>query len=124
MFTRRRLCALAAFSLLVVAGCQSSTAPATPPDANSRQAISIRGNDGTTVAFFIPTDNPDKPMALTGDGSPVCPECREAAVKYFRTGVLDPKCSRTGATRTLVIMRDASTGHQYRGRSFVTGMDQ
>jgi hypothetical protein len=118
MFMQRTLFTVAALSLFAMAGCESSTTPTatTLPTASipttSQQAIMVRGNSGTTVAFFLPSDNPDKPMALMGPGVEVCPECEAAAIKYFKTGVLDPECSRTGATRTLVGFTPTTTGHQ------------
>jgi hypothetical protein len=112
MFTQRALYTLVALSLVAIAGCQNSTPPASSAAMPSQQAILIRGNGGTTVAVFVPTDDPDKPMALLGPGVEPCPECQAAAVKYFKTGVLDPKCSRTGATRSLVTMTPSITGHQ------------
>jgi hypothetical protein len=112
MFMQRTVYTVAALSLLAFAGCQSSTPPAPSAAMPSQQAIFIRGNGGTTVAVFVPTDDPDKPMALLGPGVEPCPECQAAAVKYYKTGVLDPKCSRTGATRSLVTMTPSTTGHQ------------
>ena len=112
MFMRRTLLAAAALSLLGIVGCQSSTPPASAVPTTPQQAIMIRGNDGTTVAFFVPSSDPDKPKALTGPGTEVCPECQAAAAKYFKTGVLDPKCSRTGPARTVITYTEPSTGHQ------------
>lgn len=109
MLVRRTLFAVAAFSLLAIAGCQNAT-PSVP--TTYQQAIMIRGNDGTTVAFFLPSADPDKPMALVGTGVQVCPECQAAAAKYYKTGVLDPKCSRTGATRSVVTFTPPTSGHQ------------
>jgi hypothetical protein len=112
MFMQRTLFAIAALSLVATAGCQNSTPPASAVPTTPQQAIMIRGNDGTTVAFFVPSSDPDKPKALTGSGTEVCPECEAAAAKYFKTGVLDPKCSRTGATRSVVTFTEPTTGHQ------------
>ena len=112
MFMQRTLFIVAALSLLAVAGCQSPTTPAASVPTSYQQAIMVRGNDGTTVAFFVPTADPDKPMALLGPGVEPCPECQAAAVTYSKTGGLDPKCSRTGATRSVVTFSSASTGHQ------------
>jgi hypothetical protein len=104
--------AVAALLLLAVAACQNSTPPAASVPTTPQTAIMIRGNDGTTVAFFVPSNDPDHPRALIGSGTEVCPECEAAAAKYFKTGVLDPKCSRTGATRSVVTFTEPTTGHQ------------
>jgi hypothetical protein len=112
MFLRRSLSAAVALSLLAMIGCQDSAPRSASLPATPQQAIMIRGNDGTTVAFFLPSDDPNKPRALVGAGSEVCPECEAAAVKYFKTGVLDPKCSRTGAIRSVVTFTPPTTGHQ------------
>jgi len=112
MFMQRALSGVVVLSLLAVVSCQNSTQPPAALPSTPQQAIMIRGNDGTTVAFFIPSSDPDHPKALTGAGTEVCPECQAAAAKYFKTGVLDPKCSRTGATRTVVTFTEPTTGHQ------------
>jgi hypothetical protein len=75
--------------------------------APQRVVVASGGNGGGT-AVFIPSSDPQNPAVYCSDGVTACPECKAAAVKYFTTGVLDPKCSRTGATRTW----DTNVGHQ------------
>jgi ABC-type transport system substrate-binding protein len=111
MFIRRTLLTAMALSAIAIAGCQNGTPPTASAATAPQQAIVVRGNGGS-VTVFVPGDDPNKPMALTGAGSEVCPECEAAAAKYFKTGVLDPKCSRTGATRTAVTLTPSTTGHQ------------
>ena len=106
--------AVAALSMVVLAGCQNSTPPAASSTmAPPQKVIVVTTNSGRT-SIFIPTDDPNKPMMLSTAGGDVCPECQAAAVKYFKTGVLDPKCSLTGATRTVanLVEPPTSTGHQ------------
>ena len=102
--------ASAVLALIVLAGCESSTPSASSSSSTmppAERAIAISTNTGTTT-IFVPTADPEKPVMLCAAGAEVCPECKAAAIKYFQTGVLDPKCSRTGATRTVV----SSLGHQ------------
>ena len=81
-------------------GCQSSTTPAPQATASPGRAVIVSGGNGGSTTVFLPSNDPANPVMLSTSGEPVCPECRAAAIKYFTTGVLDPKCSHTGATRT------------------------
>lgn len=95
---------LLAFAILtgvIAAGCHNSTSPVPEATATPTRAIVITGNGGSTTVF-VPSSDPANPVVYCSTGTEVCPECKAAAVKYFQTGVLDPKCSRTGATRTAV----------------------
>ena len=105
MSISRKCCgAFAALTLLLVLGCQSSSTPTGQTMAAPTQAVFVTssGNGGGTTVF-LPSAGPDNPMVFCSSGSTsdVCPECRAAAIKYFKTGILDPKCSRTGAIRTV-----------------------
>ena len=101
-----------ALALILLGGCQSASTPsagatATPP----QRAIVVSGNAGSTTVY-LPSNDPDKPLMLSTSGSgEACPECTAAAIKYFQTGVLDPKCSRTGATRTVTNLITPNYGH-------------
>jgi hypothetical protein len=92
---------LAAFAL---AGCQQNAGPATAPTASAAPAREIMLSTNTgSFTVFVPSGDPDNPVVYCSTaGAQVCPECRAAAIKYFKTGVLDPKCSKTGATRTVI----------------------
>lgn len=90
---------IAALVAVLVLGCQSSTAPAPMAQAHPEHAVVVTGNGGS-VTVFVPSSDPANPVVYCSTGTDVCPECKAAAIKYFQTGVLDPKCSRTGATRT------------------------
>jgi hypothetical protein len=101
-------------SILVSAvGCQSTTKPAPSTAAASPQrAVIVSAGNAGPVTVFLPSDDPSKPTALCASGQEtVCPECQAAAAKYFQTGVLDPKCSKTGAMRTAVIGVPPTYGH-------------
>jgi len=98
-------------ALLILAGCQNGSSPSSSSMPTPAKAIVITGNGGSTVVW-VPTADPDQPMMLSTSGSTeVCPECKAAAIKYFKTGVLDPKCSRTGATRTELTVVPQNLGH-------------
>ena len=93
-------------------GCQSSTTPAPQAAASPQRAVIVSGGNAGNVTVFLPSDDPANPtMLCTSSGTTVCPECKSAAIKYFQTGVLDPKCSRTGATRTSVVGVPPTYGH-------------
>ena len=96
-FKTRR--AIAAFLLLVPVGCQTSTTPSSTVAAVPARAVVVTGGNAGSTTVFIPSSDPSTPVVLCSTGGEVCPECKAAAVKYFQTGVLDPKCNRTGATR-------------------------
>jgi hypothetical protein len=109
----RYLVASAALALLILSGCQNSgssapTATATP----SQRAIVVSGGNTGTYTVFLSSVDPNDPVVMCSSGQTVCPECKAAAIKYFQTGVLDPKCSRTGASRYPVVAVDQSVGHQ------------
>ncbi len=93
--------AIALIALVVVLGCQSSTAPAPQAMAAPQRAVVVSGGNGPAFTVFIPTNDPAQPEMLCSSAAATeCPECKAAAVKYFTTGVLDTKCSITGALRT------------------------
>ena len=87
---------------VVFAGCTSSTAPTTQASMDPSKKIVVSTNAGN-VEVFVPTGDPDNPIIYcsTADGK-VCPQCKADAIKYFKTGVLEPKCSVCGATRMAV----------------------
>jgi len=94
---------IAAAALLFTAGCQSSAkAPATSMDMPSRAVVVSAGQGQLTTVFLPPAAGSTEPIVMSSSGGEVCPECKAAAAKYFATGVLDPKCSMTGATRMAV----------------------
>ena len=94
-------------------GCQNSTTPtpASKAMASPQRAVIVSGGNTGSLTVFLPSDDPQNPVMLSASGDPVCPECKAAAVRYFQTGVLDPKCSRTGATRTVATGVPPSYGH-------------
>ncbi|MGA2230634.1 MAG: hypothetical protein ABSH22_07015 [Tepidisphaeraceae bacterium] len=97
MFVRSTVALL----ILIAVGCtQTQTAaPTTQAMAAPQTALVVNyPNGGGTTVFLKSPDNGD-PIMLCTAGTTVCPECKAAAIKYFQTGVLDPHCSRTGATR-------------------------
>lgn len=114
---RISLAAATAVLLLVVAvSCQNSAAPTTQAAAVPAQhAIYVDGGNGRTAVFLPPATPGGPPVVYCSSGTvEVCPECNAAAIKYFETGVLDPKCSRTGATRTVIdyVPPPTNVGHQ------------
>lgn len=107
---------LAALLLIVACGCENTPPSATATashvmSAGPQRAVLISGNGGSTTIYF-PSEDPAKPMMLCTAGAETCPECRAAAVRYFETGVLEPKCPVCGATRTLLIPPTPNVGHQ------------
>jgi hypothetical protein len=95
---------LAALMVGLIAGCQSSGTSASAPMAESQRAVVVSGGNGGGTAVFLPSSDPNNPTVLCDVNTPVCPECKAAAIKYFQTGVLEPKCSRTGAIRKAVLI--------------------
>lgn len=92
-----------AIALVVLAGCQTphdTTASAPPAPSASMRALVVSGGNAGNIAVFVPSSDPANPMMFSTTGAKECPECKAAALKYFQTGVLDPVCSKTGATRT------------------------
>jgi hypothetical protein len=85
--------------LMVLIGCHDSTAPSGGAMALSQNAVMVNYPNGGGTTVFVRTANPSEPLVLCTSGTKVCPECKAAAIKYFETGVLDPKCSLTGAGR-------------------------
>lgn len=114
MFAPRNcLAAVAGLALLILSGCQNS-APMTAQSSmpGTGRAIVVNGGNTGSYTVFLPSADPNDPVILCSAGMTVCPECKAAAIKYFQTGVLDAKCSRTGATRSAIVAVDTSVGHQ------------
>ena len=96
---------------IVGIGCQNSTAPASHAMASPDRAVVVSGGNGGSTTVFLMSDDPSNPVVLCTSGDPVCPECKAAAIKYFKTGILDAKCSRTGATRSVATGVPPNYGH-------------
>lgn len=90
----------AALGTLLLVACSSSSPPPQQSAAVAPQDAVVSSINGNTTIFMRGSD-PDEPIMMSTSGGPVCPECKAAAIKYFKTGVLDPHCTMTGATRTL-----------------------
>jgi len=88
--------------LTVLVGCHNSTATSGETMAASQDAVMVNYPNGGGTTVFVRTANPSEPMVLCTSGTNVCPECKAAAIKYFETGVLDPKCSLTGGSRSVL----------------------
>jgi hypothetical protein len=104
--------AIASMALLTIIGCQSSMSQAPQSMAAPQHAILISGGNSSSTIVYIPSSDPNNPVMLCSSGTEECPECKAAAIKYFQTGVLEPKCSRTGATRTIIVPSTPNVGHQ------------
>jgi len=98
---RTLLTATAALILMVAFGCTSSSAPSAQGMSAPQTAVVVNYPNGGGTTIFLKSADNGEPMMLSTAGTAVCPECKAAALKYFQTGVLDPKCSRTGATRSI-----------------------
>jgi hypothetical protein len=110
--SRTYLVASAALALLLLSGCQNSATPTPQASATPQRAIVVSGGNTGNYTVFLSSVDPNDPVILCSSGNTVCPECKAAAIKYFQTGVLDPKCSRTGANRYPIVSVDTSVGHQ------------
>jgi hypothetical protein len=110
----QRICfvSIAALALFMIVGCQNSTAPAPQATAAPSKAVVVTSGNGGSTTIFLASADPNNPVMLCTEGTELCPECKTAAVKYFQTGVLDPKCSRTGATRRVTTLITPNVGHQ------------
>jgi hypothetical protein len=103
---------LVALILVAGLGCAGSTEPASHAATSSQHAVIVTGGQaGNSTTVFLPSADPANPAMLSTSGDVVCPECKAAAIKYFQTGILDPKCSRTGATRTIATGVPPNYGH-------------
>jgi hypothetical protein len=109
------------FALILIAGCagsatqSGSTATAAPGPAmeTPQQAVVVSGgNNNSGMVVYFRTNDPSTPMMLSTSGAKECPYCRAAAIKYFQTGVLEPKCPACGATRTATYLVTPNVGHQ------------
>jgi hypothetical protein len=104
--------AVVVFAAMVGFGCQSSTPSMSPAMTSPQRAVVVSGgNSGSSFTVFLPSGDAANPTMLCASGQAECPECKAAAAKYFQTGVLDPKCSRTGATRSVVTGLPPNQGH-------------
>lgn len=106
--TLRKFLMIPAAALFAVVGCQSSMSSTPRSMVMPQRAVVVAGGNGGSTTMFLPSSDPKNPVALCSEGTEVCPECKAAAIKYFTTGVLEPKCSRTGAIRTW----NTNVGHQ------------
>ena len=88
---------------LVGIGCQNSTSATSQTMAPPQSAVVVNYPNGGGTTVFLRSANSSEPLMLCTSGNTECPECKAAAIKYFQTGVLDPHCSSTGATRTIAI---------------------
>ena len=111
MRTNFILTVVASVSLIAVIGCQNSTPPHSEAGSPSGRAIVVSGGNSPGFTVFLPSNDPAQPEALCSSGQTACPECKAAAAKYFETGALDTKCSRTGATRTVATATPFTSGH-------------
>jgi hypothetical protein len=110
------------FALVLLAGCagsatqSGSSASAAPGPAmeTPQQAVIVSGgNSGNATIVYFRSNDPSKPLMLSTSGAQECPYCRAAAIKYFQTGVLEPKCPMCGATRTAATsLVTPNVGHQ------------
>ncbi len=97
--------------LAALTGCQGSMSMGNSSEMPKTAVVISGGQSGGTVVF-LPTSDPEKPMMLSTAGVDMCPDCKAAAIKYFQTGVLEPKCAKCGATRTLTTAISTNVGHQ------------
>ncbi len=114
-FQRVSFAALAILGLLVAAGCQTTPGgQQTTSLSPQTQAVVVTGGNGGSTAVYIASTDPNMPVLLSSAGADECPDCRAAAINYFKTGVLEAKCPRCGATRTVTTYRyvPSSAGHQ------------
>jgi ribosomal protein L37AE/L43A len=106
------LAILGVLALTFVTGCQMSGSAGTTA-ATPQQAILISGGQSGATAIYLPSSGPDKVVMLSTSGDvKECPQCKADAEKYFETGVLVPKCSMCGATRTVLTLPPTNVGHQ------------
>jgi hypothetical protein len=105
------LAILVVLAFTLVTGCQMSGSAG--ETAAPQQAILVTGGQSGGTAIFIPSSGPDKVVMLSTSGDvKECPQCKADAEKYFETGVLVPKCSMCGATRTVLTLPPQNVGHQ------------
>jgi len=96
-------------ALLCLVGCSSMSPSSSSAMATPQKAIVITGNGGSVVV--LPTSDPNNPVMLSTAGADICSQCKEDAIKYFQTGMIETKCPKCGATRTPVVI-NTSVGHQ------------
>ncbi len=103
---------LVALLLIVSAGCESTTPTASHVMSEGPQRAVLVSTNGGSTTIFLPSNDPKKPLMLCSAGAEMCSECKAAAVKYFEDGVLEPKCPKCGATRTLLAPSTPDIAHQ------------
>jgi len=101
---RTYLGATAVLAILAFMGCQNSASPMAQTLMAPQKAIVVNSGNGGSTTVFIPSSDPNEPTVMCASGTYVCPECKAAAIKYFATGELDPKCHLSGATRTAITL--------------------
>jgi len=102
---------MTALVFLFAVSCQSSPTSVSAPVSKSQKAVFISGGNGGGYTVFVPGDTPGQVVTLSDGKSPACADCKAAAMKYFETGVLEPKCPTCGATRSAFTLRDFGTNH-------------
>ena len=100
--TRFVFAATATLLIPLLVSCQSSSPADTQASVASHDAVVVNYPNGGGTVVFVRGANPDEPLCLCSPGTQVSQECRDGAVKYFQTGVLNPHCPLTGATWTVV----------------------
>jgi len=103
--------AAAVLMLTIAIGCQSTTTPTAQVMSDNPNAVVVTYPNGGGTTVFLRSTDPENPIVMCSPGTTVCPVCKAAAIKYFQTGVLDPKCSLTGASRYVVSYTAPSVSH-------------
>lgn len=92
---------LALAVMLCVVGCKSSTSDASRAAAMPQRAVVVSGGRQGSPTIYMQSADPRNPTFYgTTANATECPDCKAAAVEYFKTGVLASTCERSGATRT------------------------
>src|SRR5689334_968814 len=95
-------CVLCAALLLMIGNACQNMAASAPDVRHPVRAIVISGGNGGSTTVYV-EDAPDHVEMLSSPGAKVCAQCRTDAMAYFKTGLLEPKCSECGGMRTPVI---------------------
>ena len=84
--------------LAAAAGCHGSGAASTSM-ATPQKAVLITTGNGTSYVVLPTTDNSGVQRLAADAPGPVCKQCEEDSLAYFRNGVISPKCPVCGASR-------------------------
>lgn len=105
------LIAIGLVVMLNVLACQSMQSGETAAIPSGQKAVLITGGNGGGTVIFLPSGDSNQVMMLSDGKTPMCADCKAAAIKYFQTGELEAKCPTCGAMRQAFTLPPTGIGH-------------